>query len=387
EDRIVRARTLDDDLGDTGRVRHRRERHPAADDQRPARPAPCRRTRRHPRPPARYPPRLQRGARLPRTPRGPRRHLRGDRPGEYPHHHRRDRGELSALQHPARSRRSRRRGPPSLPAALQRPARDRLRRAPLVGTRRGRAFPLRPRRIGTARHAAHAPDRRQHAAQPDRRDPLRRQPPAGLRPGGVGRSAGPLRRGVPLARTAGRRAAASADPRPRRQRDQRRHLLQTVRAAGPADRLDRRARRDRRRLLGDARLHHPQPRQAERCAGPPGLSTPRQDHRADSWDRRGESGDRRQVVRRARGDCRLDATARRAPRPDALPPRHPFARAGRPPRRRIQRDARARRRLRLRVSLAPRCRSRPGNLRHRPRPHRRLLRRPPRGGRGTARRV
>jgi hypothetical protein len=43
-----------------------------------------------------------------------------------------------------------------------------------------------------------------------------------------------------------------------------------------------------------------------------------------------------------------------APRPDALPPRHPFARAGRPPRRRIQRDARARRRLRLRVSLAPR---------------------------------
>ena len=59
--------------------------------------------------------------------------------------------------------------------------------------------------------------------------------------GGVGRRDGDRRRGVSLARGAGRRAVRAADVRPGRARHQRRHAVEAVRSAGPAHRLDRRA--------------------------------------------------------------------------------------------------------------------------------------------------
>ena len=231
-----------------------------------------------------------------------------------------------------------------------------------------RRLPLRPRRAGAARHAAHPPDRRQHAAQPDRRDALRRRIAAAsttwrsrsargssaTRPiaGWICRAASRCRRRSATSASAG---SASAPSRSR-------SGCRGCGSAGwsrPAEIVAA--------VLGDARLHHPQPRQAERRAGPARLpatatrssratarSSPQNLATAERW-----FAEHAEIVS-------WIAAARRAAGAAALPARHPLARAGRPPRRRVQRDAGARQRLRLRALPAARHRAGPGDLRRGP---------------------
>ena len=130
------------------------------------------------------------------------------------------------------------------------PARHRLRRR-RSGSSGRRRIPLRPGRARTARDAAHAADRDQHArtTRPARCSPPKSSDGSTGSPRSVGARV-LVRRGLPVARDPRRRAAGAADAEPRRRQHQRRDALEALRAAGPADRLDRRTGGPRREVLG-----------------------------------------------------------------------------------------------------------------------------------------
>ena len=95
----------------------------------------------------------------------------------------------------------------------------------------GDRLPLRPRRARAADHAEDEAHRRQHAAQSDRRDAVARRRRGGVRAWPIGRRDGDGRRGVSLARRAGRSPFAPPMIDLGAARHQRRHAVEAVRPA------------------------------------------------------------------------------------------------------------------------------------------------------------
>ena len=198
--------------------------------------------------------------------------------------------------------RSRHRAVSGVSAALQRAARDRLRRVAVARRAGDRAIAT----TWTRSSGCITPKTRVIVVNTPHNPTGAMLPPddgaARLRAGRVGRRDGHRRRGVSLARRAGRRAVRAADVRSGAARHQRRHAVEAVRAAGSAHRLDRRRRPISCSAAGPcATTSRSVPGKLNDALALPRDDAPRSDRRAQPAHHRGEPGDRAGVDGRARG--------------------------------------------------------------------------------------